>query len=141
MNQSVIEYMENTDADQKAVFSISESWAEAMITNDADAIGGFMTDDWRMVSKFGVSKKADLLALIVSGELTHSSFELRELSGIQIIRGETAVLTGRVTNTASFRGQSFEADEWTTDIFVRTSEGWKCVVTHITDVVARPNEK
>jgi hypothetical protein len=41
-------------------------------------------------------------------------------------------VTGRVTNTAHHRGQRFDADEWTTDVFVRRDGRWLCVLSHIT---------
>ena len=49
------------------------------------------------------------------------------------IYGDTVVVTGRVTNTAHHRGQHFDADEWTTDAFVRRGGRWACVLTHVSD--------
>jgi hypothetical protein len=46
--------------------------------------------------------------------------------------GETAVVTVRATNTAHFRGERFDADEWTTDVFVRRDGRWLCALSHIT---------
>jgi hypothetical protein len=37
-----------------------------------------------------------------------------------------------VTNTAHHLGRRFEADEWTTDVFVRRDGRWVCVLSHIT---------
>ncbi|MFG1783270.1 DUF4440 domain-containing protein [Rhodococcus oryzae] len=48
------------------------------------------------------------------------------------IYGDTAVFTARVTNTAHYAGQQFDADEWTSDLFVRRGGRWLCVLTHIT---------
>jgi hypothetical protein len=48
------------------------------------------------------------------------------------VYGDTAVLTARVTNTAHFGGQQFDADEWTTDVLVRRDGKWLCVLSHIT---------
>lgn len=50
------------------------------------------------------------------------------------VYGDTAVLTARVTNTAFYRDQRFDADEWTTDVFVRRDGRWRCVLSHITPV-------
>ena len=69
----------------------------------------------------------------------HSAMDLRELATVTV-RGDTAIFIGRVTNTANYRGQTFEADEWTTDVFVRRGDTWKCVLTHITDAVERPRK-
>ncbi|GAA3469249.1 hypothetical protein [Nonomuraea roseola] len=46
--------------------------------------------------------------------------------------GDTALFTGRVTNTAHHLGRRFDADEWTTDVFVRRQGRWLCVLSHIT---------
>ena len=118
---------------EREIFDISERWSRAIVANDADAIGSFMHDDWIMVSERGVATKEHFLSFVRSGQLTHSSMELAELSRINIY-GETAVMAARVTNTASFGGQPFEADEWTSDVFVNTAAGWKCLITHITSV-------
>ncbi len=45
-----------------------------------------------------------------------------------------AILAARVTNTANFDGQTFLANEWTTDVFRKMDGRWKCVMTHITPV-------
>lgn len=47
----------------------------------------------------------------------------------------SAVLTARATNHANYRGDLFDADEWTTDVFRRIDGAWKCVLSHITAAV------
>jgi ketosteroid isomerase-like protein len=84
-----------------------------------------------MISERGVSTKEHYIGLVRSGQLTHSSMDLAELSRVTVY-GDMAVFVGRVTNTADFGGETFDADEWTSDIFEKTSNGWKCVVSHIT---------
>lgn len=55
------------------------------------------------------------------------------VSPLQIRRvGDVAVLTARVTNTAHVGDQQFDADDWTTDLVVRTGDQWTCVHTQIT---------
>jgi ketosteroid isomerase-like protein len=106
-------------------------WAEAMAANDADRIESFMADDWVIVSERGVSTKEQLMGFIRSGALTHSRFEMTGEPRVQVY-GETAVLTCRAVNTAHFGGEMFEADEWTTDVFVKRNGRWLCVLSHIT---------
>ncbi len=43
------------------------------------------------------------------------------------------MVTARVTNTAHYGGDRFDADEWTTDVFVRRDDVWRCVLTHLTE--------
>ncbi len=120
---------------EQEIFDLSEEWSRAIVANDADTIGRFMHDDWIMLSERGVATKEHFLSFVRSGQLTHSAMELAELGRITIY-GDTAVMAARVTNTARFAGQTFEADEWTSDVFVRTPAGWKCVMTHITPALA-----
>lgn len=119
------------DQTEREILDISEAWSKAIVANDADRIGSFMADDWIMVSVRGVSTKEQFLSFVRSGQLTHDSMKLAELGKVAIY-GDTAVLVGRVTNVAHFGGQTFDANEWTSDVFIRTKDGWKCVMTHIT---------
>ena len=117
---------------------LGAEWAESMIANDAGRIGSFMADEWVIVSERGVSGKEHFLSFVSSGQLTHSRFEMIGKPRIEVY-GETAVLTGRVVNIAQFGGQQFDADEWTTDVFVKRDGKWLCVLSHITSA-ATSNE-
>jgi ketosteroid isomerase-like protein len=111
--------------------AVAEDWAEAIVSNDAARIGDFMADEWVIVSESGISSKEHFLAVVRSGELTHSAMDL--ITELRIcVYGDTAVLTGRVTNTSHHLGRRFDADEWTTDVFVKRDGRWMCVLSHIT---------
>jgi ketosteroid isomerase-like protein len=112
--------------------AVSAAWEQAMISNDAEAIGRFMAEDWVIVSERGITKKADFLAVVASGDLTHETFKGEIISVRQY--GEAAVLTGRVRNNGHYKGQPFSSDEWTTDVFVKRNGTWLCVHSHITTV-------
>lgn len=117
--------------DAAELVSVSDAWAEAIVSDDADRIAGFMADDWVIVSDSGISAREDFLAVVRSGDLTHSAMDRVGDARIRVY-GDTAVLTARVTNTAHHRGRRFDADEWTTDVFVRRDGRWLCVLSHIT---------
>ena len=113
------------------LLKFGEEWAAAMVANDADRIGSFMADEWVMVSERGLSTKEYFLEFVRGGQLTHSMFEMRGDARIKVY-GETAVLSARIVNTAHFGGQQFDADEWTTDVFLKRDGKWLCVLSHIT---------
>lgn len=104
-----------------------------MVANDADRIGSFMADEWVMVSERGIAAKEHFLGFVRGGQLTHSRFEMVGDPRIKVY-GDTAVLAARIVNTAHFGGQQFDADEWTTDVFVKREGRWLCVHSHITPV-------
>lgn len=113
--------------------AVAKDWAAAIVSNDAQRIAAFMADEWVIVSESGVSPRGRFLSLVASGELTHSAMELIGDARVRVY-GDTAVFTGRVTNTAHHQGARFDADEWTTDVFVRRDGRWLCVLSHITAV-------
>ncbi|MFD2796592.1 nuclear transport factor 2 family protein [Promicromonospora vindobonensis] len=113
------------------LIALAKDWADAIVSNDATRVRGFMADEWVIVSESGVSAKEQFLSLVESGELTHSAMTSVGQPRIRVY-GDTAVFTGRVTNTAHYLGQRFDADEWTTDVFVNRNGRWLCVLSHIT---------
>ncbi len=105
------------------LLALGDAWAEAIVANDADRIAEYMADEWVIVSASGISPAADFLGLVRSGELSHSAFR-REGPARVRVHGDTAVLTARVLNTAHHGGNRYDADEWTTDVFVRRDGRW-----------------
>ncbi len=123
----------NDDQIAEELLALGARWAEAMVTNDAERIGSFMGDEWVIVSDRGIATKQHFLDLVRSGALSHSIF--RNVGDARVkVYGETAVVTVRVVNTAHFGGETFEADEWSTDVFVNRDGRWLCVLSHITAV-------
>lgn len=116
-----------------------EEWAEAMVSNNADRIGSFMADDWLMVSGRGVSDKEHFLNFVRSGKLAHSAFEMVGEARVLDL-GDSAAVVARIVNTAHFEGTRFDADEWTTDLFVRRGGRWLCVLSQITPVLGQSPE-
>lgn len=119
------------NATEQEILDFAERWAQAIVTNDAAAIGEFMSEDWIIVGENGATGKADFLSWISSGDLTHEAMDLVGEARIKIY-GDTAVLTARVTNNGHYKNQPFAADEWTTDVFRKSESGWSCVLSHIT---------
>jgi ketosteroid isomerase-like protein len=122
------------DAVRAGLVAISDDWATAIASNDVERISSFMADDWVIVSESGVTAKDRFLSLVKSGELAHSAMDRAGEARVRLY-GDTAVLTCRQTNTAHYQGRRFDADEWTTDVFVRRDGRWRCALSHITAAV------
>lgn len=116
---------------QTEIIAIADDWTKAIVSNDAGRIASFMADDWVIVSESGITSKTQFMSSVESGELTHSAMDLVGEARIRVY-GETAIFTARQTNTAHYAGRRFDADEWTTDVFVRRHGRWLCVLSHIT---------
>ncbi|MGW5067565.1 nuclear transport factor 2 family protein [Streptomyces cyaneofuscatus] len=111
--------------------SAVDDWAAAIVANDAERIAAFMADEWVIVSESGITDRDTFLAFVTSGDLTHLAMQAITPPRIRV-HGDTAVVTARITNTAHYGGDRFDADEWTTDVFVRRDGDWRCVLSHIT---------
>ncbi|MGW6546358.1 nuclear transport factor 2 family protein [Streptomyces massasporeus] len=122
---------ESNPADELHLVRLARSWAEAIVSDDPVRIAQFMADEWVIVSASGIDPRERFLSLVASGALTHSAMDLRTDPRVRVY-GDTALVTGRVTNTAHYRGERHDADEWTTDVFVRRQGRWLCVLSHIT---------
>ena len=131
--------VEALSSEAREILEFSERWAEAIVSNDAEAIGSFMSDDWIMVSNLGICDKTKFLSFVESGDLTHSAMDLAEVARIELY-GDTAMSASRVTNTAHYQGKTFEQNEWTSDMFRKVDGEWKCVLTHITPVLEKGEE-
>ncbi|MGW7510435.1 nuclear transport factor 2 family protein [Streptomyces massasporeus] len=118
-------------ADELHLARLAKSWAEAIVSDDPARIAEFMADEWVIVSASGIDPREKFLSLVASGALAHSAMDLRTDPRVRI-HGDTALVTCRVTNTAHYRGERYDADEWTTDVFVRRQGRWLCVLSHIT---------
>jgi ketosteroid isomerase-like protein len=113
--------------------TLEGAWNDAIVSGDLERIATFMADEWVLVSSTGLLSRAEFLSLIGAGELSHTA--MRSVSASQVLAyGDVAARTARVVSTAIWQGRRSDADEWTTDVFVRTDGTWRCVLTHITAV-------
>ncbi len=116
---------------QEELVKLEKEFAQAVTKNDADAVDGFLADDWIIVDPDGgIIDKARFLGVIKSGVLSH---ELMESADLRVrLYGNTAVVTGLTTTKGKFRGQDFASCERATDIFVKRNDRWQCVFTQLT---------
>jgi ketosteroid isomerase-like protein len=113
-------------------------FAKAVVSNDADAIGKFLADDWVIIDPDGgFIDKARFLDVIKSGMLTH---QLMESDDVQIrAYGDCAVLTALTRTKAKFAGQAFATQERATDVFVKRAGRWQCVFSQLTTFKPKRN--
>ena len=98
-----------------------------MVSNNADEIGKFMSDDWKIVGPDGITSKSSFLQFVRSGILTHNRMDSDE-TNIDIY-GDTAIIVSRGTSAGAYNGNSFSLYEWSTSVFIKTEGKWRCVIT------------
>jgi len=110
-------------------------FAAAIVSNDADRIAAFLDPEWRLVDADGITTRQRFLDVVRSGALTHSMMQAIGPLDVRL-HGDVGLVCARVVNTAHYGGVDFDADEWTTDVFVRRDDRWLCVHSHVTGVAA-----
>lgn len=117
--------------------ALLNDWAAAIVANDANRIGAFAEPDWVLIGPEGGPLHRDrFLSVVASGDLTHSQMTFEVLD--TRLYGDVAVVVAHGTNQGHWQGSPFEADEWTTDVFVRRDDGWRCAVSALTPNHAAP---
>lgn len=119
----------NSSAEQD-VRNTATAWDRAMTTNDVDAIGRHMADDWVIVgTDGGLNGKSGFLSLIASGELTHDVMDTQQME--VRVYAHTAVTVAVGLSGGRFRGEAFLLKERSSCVFVKQGDTWRCVHTHL----------
>lgn len=115
------------------VRAVSAAWDEVLIGNDAPLVASFMTDDWVYVGPDGVTPRADIIGWIASGRLAHHSMTV--VGDDRVVRvGDAVVVTARKASSGVWDGVPYTADEWISDVYVRTDGRWRCALSQKTGV-------
>ncbi|MBC8045507.1 MAG: nuclear transport factor 2 family protein [Fimbriimonadaceae bacterium] len=116
---------------RQEVIQFGKKWDEAMVRNDANEIGSFMSDDWVIVgTEGGITSKTTFLDFIKSGDLLHNKMDFED-TRVEIY-DNTAVVTGKGTSSGTYRGEPFSFYEWSTSIYIKNNGHWRCVLTMLT---------
>ena len=116
---------------QEEILRLEKEFSQAIVKNDAEAVGRFLADDWIIVDPDGgIIDRARFLGVIKSGALTH---EMMESDDTRVrIYGNTAIVTALTTTKGKISGQVFTTQERATDVFVNQNGRWQCVLSHLT---------
>ena len=116
---------------EEELLELEKAFAEAIVKNDPEAIGRFVTDDWIIIDPDGgIVDRTRFFEVIKSGALTH---EMMESEDFRVrVYGDSAVVTGITHTKGRFMGEEFSTQERATDVFVKRDGRWQCVLTHLT---------
>jgi ketosteroid isomerase-like protein len=121
---------------QDEVLRVEKEFSQAIVKNDAEAVGRFLADDWIIIDPDGgIIDRTTFLGVLKSGALTH---EMMESDDTRVrIYGNTAIVTALTTTKGKFSGQAFTTQERTTDVFVKQNGQWQCTLSHLTRVTKK----
>ena len=116
---------------EEELLKLEKAFGEAIVKNDLEGIGRFVTDDWIIIDPNGeIVDRARFFEVIKSGALTHDTMESGDLR--VRVYADTAVVTAITSAKGKFMGQEFSTQERATDVFVKRDGRWQCVLTHLT---------
>ena len=118
------------ESEKQELLDFSKRWDIAMVSNDVDEIAKFVSDDWKIIGSDGITSRSSFLQLISSGVLTHNRMDSDE-TNISIY-GNTGILVSRGTSAGTYNENNFRLYEWSTSIFIKSEERWRCVLTMLT---------
>ena len=127
---------ERDRAAQEEILELERRFGEAMIRNDADAIGRLLSDDWIIIDPDGgVIDKSRFMAVIKSGALKHEAMDSEDIR----VRTypNTATVTAVTHTRTKYLGKEFTTHERATDVFVKEDGRWHCVLTHLTTLTKK----
>ena len=116
---------------QEELIELEMNWGQTIVTNDAAAIGKFMTDDWCLINPDGsIMERSQFLGAIVSGDVTH---DLMEADDWRVrVHGNTAVVTAQARSRGKYKGRAFSTHERSTSVYTKIDGRWQCVLTQLT---------
>ena len=118
------------NSEEQELLNVTKLWDEAMVTNNANEIAKFMSDDWVIIGSDGITLKSTFLQWIISGTVTHNRMDSDEIK-IKIY-GVTGIVISRGTSAGTYNGENFSLYEWSTSVFTKTKGSWLCVLTMLT---------
>jgi ketosteroid isomerase-like protein len=116
---------------EEELLKLEKAFGEAIVKNDLEGIGRFVTDDWIIIDPNGeIVDRARFFEVIKSGALTH---DVMESEDVRVrVYGDSAVVTAITSTKGKFMGQEFSTQERATDVFIKCDRRWQCVLTHLT---------
>jgi ketosteroid isomerase-like protein len=108
---------------------VEREWDAAIVSRDVAALDRILSEDFRYIDSAGdVHSKNDIVQGVKSSEAVIEPFETED---VQVrIYGDTAVLTGRFMQKASYQGKTYSGQFRYTDIYVRQGGLWRAVSAH-----------
>ena len=120
---------------EDTLIQVEHDWGNALLKADVAAWSRFLGDDWVLTYSDGsLVTKPMALADLKEGALRIESFRLDDMK--VRVYGDTAVVTGQITEKSKFRDKDTSGVRRFTDVFVKRDGRWQAVASHESDVSA-----
>jgi ketosteroid isomerase-like protein len=128
----------NREQIEQEVAQLVDTWATAELHSDTAFLENLLADDFVGVGPLGfLLSKQEWLVRHQSGDMKYTAHTLDEAR----VRAynEAAIVIGRLTQEATYRGNPINAQMRTTLVFVRQYGQWQLVGLHLCNIVQPPH--
>jgi ketosteroid isomerase-like protein len=112
---------------------------QAMRTSDADGFCRLLDPDWAIVNGIGglgdgAGVRDSICAAIKAGTFTRKTYDMDLANARVRVYGNVATVTFKLSLSGALNHKDFSVREVQTDVLKWEDGGWKCVLTHETNV-------
>jgi ketosteroid isomerase-like protein len=112
---------------------------QAMRTNDADGFCRLLDPDWAIVNGIGgfgdgAGMRDSICAAIKAGTFTRKTYNMDLANARVRVYGNIATITFKLSLSGALNHKDFSVKEVQTVVLKWEDGGWKCVLTHETNV-------
>lgn len=128
----------NREQKEQEVAQLADTWATAELQGDTAFLEQLLADDFVGVGPLGfLLTKQQWLARYQSGDMKYSAHTLDEVR----VRAynEAAIVIGRLTQQATYRGNPMHAQMRTTLVFVHQHGQWQLASLHFCNIGQPPS--
>jgi ketosteroid isomerase-like protein len=121
---------------EQVLLQLERDWEQANAKNDMTTIERILAPEFVITDSDGrLTTRAERIARGRSGAIKFQSFTVDDYQ-VHVV-GDTAIVTGRVTQKGVRDGKDITGQERFTDTFVRRGGQWQAVATH-SSRIAKP---
>jgi len=126
-------FAQQSTAIEQTLINLEREWSNAWMKADTATIDRIESNDFVGVDAMGVVyTKAEDIASIKNGEWKVQSIQLDDMK--VRVYGDTAVVTGRFTQKAQYKGADRSYTGRFTDTWVNRGGRWQCVASQSTRI-------
>ncbi|HEY0625655.1 MAG TPA: nuclear transport factor 2 family protein [Allosphingosinicella sp.] len=124
---------QGVEQDKKDLLALERQWNTAVVERDVQALDRILADDFMLIWIDGsVTRKPQMLTGAKARRVEIDPFETEDVE--VRVYGDTAVVTGRFSQTVRL-GEQSETNRFAyTDVYRRTADGWRAVSAHATRI-------
>ena len=123
-----------THPDTRAVLEAAELRSDALVRGDILSMRAILADGFVYTNASGAvfDKESYVSFYMESGTMRWSAQRLDE--ALVRLHNDTAVLSCRVHDQATYEGNAFEGTFRSTQVWVRAAGAWRCAAIHTTEI-------